>query len=152
MLNKKTKLYIADREIVGYRTIEKSTPLGSEMVELQYKNIPGVTTNDLEIMPKKRYDTIVTNEISDASTVYNKIVKEVGDTVYGLLHEYGVKLIEIDGILNDGVANQVNAAQIKASNILFGVDYEDQRTVNIINDVLIENYKRQNPNNDRTSS
>lgn len=126
--------YIGARKIVGISDSDKKTPSGSKMIHVIFED------GSVKDMPQNRFDLVVTSEESDASAVGAKVRKQVGSMLYGLLHEYGVSLVEANTSL-DEAATLINSAMDKATNILYGVEYPDDRTVLQINDILLEHAK-----------
>lgn len=134
--------YIKDKKVLGITTIDKKTPSGGEMIQVLFEN--GATA----IMPKTRYNLVKSNEVLDASKFQMNVRRSVGSIVYGILHEYGLTFGETNNVL-DEAAELTQSAADKATNILFNVEYPEDRTVNQINDILIE-HDHKNNNNETT--
>lgn len=134
-------------EYIGSKTISqvvdtgKKTPLGSPMIKVCFGD------GSYEYMPEKRLLIIKTKEPTDDTIVRGLLIteasKQVGQMAYAMLHEFGCKLNEVELVLNQAVVLTNNATE-KATNILWMVDYADQRTLNQINDILLENAKTDN--------
>jgi hypothetical protein len=134
--------YISDKKILGVTEIEKQTPAGNKMVEVIFED------NSKEVMPKMRFDIIVSDEISNASKVQEVISSTVGSYLLGVLHEYGIKMGEADNILN-ATGDAVNVGYEKARDLKWGISHRFLPLLDV-NDVLRENYAKQN--SDGTSS
>ena len=125
--------YIAENKIVLVTEVEGKTPAGQMMVQVEFEN------GTKEIMPKERLELICTEEISDATEVQNKIKARVGAMLFATLHEYGIKMGEINGV-SDAMFDLANNGYTKARDIIFGVEH-DLLPLNKINNILIENGK-----------
>lgn len=138
-----TQDYVGDKAVTSVIDTEKKTPLGGKMLKVCYEN------GTYEYMPEKRFLIIKTDKPSDASTVRGMLLahstREIGSVVYGMLHEFGVKLSEVEPILNQAVV-LANAASEKATNLLWMVDFADERTLNQINDILLEHVANKHNN------
>lgn len=136
--------YIADKKVAAVvGPLEIKTPSLQEMVEVQFED------GSKEIMPQRRYETISTTEISDASTVQATLEKRVAASLFGMLHEYGVKLGEVEEILNE-VSNFTNSGYEKARDIKWGVAHKFLSLIDV-NNVLIEHAKREKNTNGSAS-
>jgi hypothetical protein len=128
------KLYIAEREVTGYRVVEgEETPSGGLIVEVVYED--GSTARFTEA----KFNAVRTNEKSDATAARDRLVKEAGRKVYALLMEYGPGLYEVDHILNEAV-RLANDATEEAMNALWGVKHASQRTLLDVNKILSKHY------------
>lgn len=128
--------YIADKKVLGVTIEEIKTPGGQEMVKVLFEN------QISEIMPKLRFDTIVTEKVSDLTTVQNTIKDRVGKSLFSVMHEYGLKVGEIDGA-TDACTEFANEGLRKSSDILYGVEKPDI-TLNQINSILLKQYAKEN--------
>jgi len=133
--------FLADKKILMVVEIEnKKTPMGEKLVEVSFED------SSKEIMPKKRLEMIATQEISNDSLVREVLRKQVGSILFGVMHEYGIKLDEVDPCL-DTVVELVNNASARSYELLFG--YEKTKIpLNAINKILMANLKE---NGDQTS-
>jgi hypothetical protein len=133
--------YIAENKILTVQILEdQTTPVGSQMVKVTFED--GKT----EIMPKVRFELIKTDEKSDATTVQNKINSRVGAMIYSTMHEYGIKMGEVNGV-TDAAVNLTNAGYERARDALFGFEFLDLPLIEI-NKTLIHATSK---NNDGTS-
>jgi len=123
--------YIGEKEVKGFSETGDRTPGGSTMVKVEYVD------GSSDVMSHTRYLTVVGEEKLDATQLRDKLAKRVASMIYGVLHEYDVKLGEVDFVL-DNVATLVNGAIERATNHKFGVEYADQRTLIMINNILLE--------------
>lgn len=130
------KQYIGEREVLGVEESIGKTPGGNEMVKVLF------TEGASEIMPKARFELIVTPEVSDASTVLSKLQARVGAVLFGSLHEYGVKWGEVNG-MSDAMVKLCENGMEKASDLLWGCD-KPSIPLNAINKILVDNYAKQN--------
>lgn len=135
--------YIADKKVLAISVLEDiKTPAKNEMVKVMFED------GTEEIMPKRRYEMIVTPTISDASSVQTKIQNHVGSYLFGTLHEFGIKMGEVENILN-ATSDFVNGGYVKARNIKWGYEHEFLPLIEV-NNVLLENNAKQD-NNGTTS-
>lgn len=140
--------YIGKKKVLSLVDTNRTTPLGKKMLQVCFED------GTYEYMPERRFEIIKTTDPTDASIVRGMLVtyvtKEVGSVVYGMLVEYGARLGEIEPICNQVVA-MTNAGTERVSDILWAVDYADQRTLNQVNDILIANVTKTS-NDGATSS
>lgn len=130
--------YIEDKKILGVVLVEdEKTPSKEDIVKVMFED------GSSETMPKRRLELISTDEISDGSSVQEKIKKEVGAVLFGALHEYGIKMGEVDGIL-DSVTNYANLGYQKARDIKWGGISHEFLPLLEVNKVLIQNAKESN--------
>lgn len=128
--------YIADKKILGVTESEIKTPGGVNMIKVLFED------NTFEVMPRMRFEIVVSDKMSDATTVQNSIKDAVGKSLFLVMHEYGIKTGEIDGVL-DQCTEFVNNGLKKASDILFGFERADI-TLNTINHILLEQHAKEN--------
>ncbi len=129
--------YIADKKVLGVNVLEGVlTPAKNEMVKVLFED------GSDEVMPKMRFEMIVTDKISDASSVQTKIQNHVGSYLFTTLHEFGIKMGEVEGILNS-TSDFVNGGYTKARNIKWGFEHELLPLIEV-NNVLLENYAKDN--------
>ncbi len=121
--------YIGEKKVLAVEKLEKKTPSGSAMVKVLFDENPA------EEMPEKRFEIIKSSEKSDATTVQIKFRQTAASIIFGMMGEFGIKYGEVNGVI-DMVASLVNEASNKATNILFDVDYPEDRTLIQINDIL----------------
>jgi len=141
------QFFIGSRAVSSVVDTGKKTPMGGIMLQVYFED------GKYEYMPEKRFNIVKTTEPKDASYVKGMIVthvsKDIGSMAYTMLHEFGCRLSEID-VITSQVAVMVNAGSERVNNILWGVDYADERTLNQINDILLQNGPK-NDNNGSTS-
>jgi len=126
--------YIGNKKIIlVVEKEDKKTPMGEMFVEVSFED------GSKELMPKKRLDILTTQEISDDSAVRDVLRKNVGSMIFGLLHEYGIKINEVDPCI-DTVIELVNNASSKSYEILLGFE-KTNIPLNAINDILMSNNK-----------
>lgn len=132
--------YIGEKKVMFVPNLleGEKTPGGQEIVEVNYED------GSKEIMPKLRFELIVTDVVSNTSEVQEKIKTKVGATLFGMMHEYGLKFSEVDGVL-DTCTNLVNSGFHKAQDILFGFNQSDI-PLNVINKILLKDYADKNSN------
>ena len=124
------KNFIGNKNVVTVVLLEEKTPGGNEMVNVQF----GDGTS--EIMPKTRFELIVSEEKSDATTVQNKLKARIGGLMYSVLHEYGVKMGEVNDAI-DSVTKLINAGYERARDVKFGFDFLDLPLIEV-NKVLLD--------------
>lgn len=130
--------YIEDKKVLAVIEMESKTPAGNDMVEVCFED------NTKEIMPKMRFELIKSDKILDPTDFSNIVKARVASICFGSFHEYGVKMGEVNGIL-DAVTSLVNEGFAKAQNIVWGVDYPGIKLIDI-NKVLLNNHAKQNNN------
>jgi hypothetical protein len=130
--------YLSDKKIMlVVEAKEEKTPGGEMMVEVSFED------GAKEIMPKKRLELLTTNEISSDSLVREVLRKQVGSILFGVMHEYGLKIEEVDSCL-DTVVELVNNSTAKSYELLFGFE-KTKIPLNEINKILLKE------NGDKTS-
>lgn len=129
--------YIAEKEIIGVVELDVKTPQGNDMVEVSFEG------SKIK-MPKKRFELIVTNEVSDATTVQNKVKFGLASIILGLFNEYGITMGETELIFG-AAAGLVNDGFTKAQDLMWGVDYQGISLIDV-NNVLKANYDKENNN------
>lgn len=82
--------YIGSDEIVSINLVDFKTPKGSEIYEVTFK------TGRSHIFSEKALGLIVTDELSDATTVQDKKFKPMVDEIVEIISEYDVNLGEIE--------------------------------------------------------
>jgi hypothetical protein len=133
--------FIADKKIMLVVEIqEEKTPMGEMLVEVSFED------GSKEVMPKKRLEMILSEAISNDSLVREVLRKQVGSILFGVMHEYGIKLDEVDPCLNT-VVELVNNATAESFELLFGFS-KTQIPLNAIKKILMANIKE---NGDKTS-
>lgn len=130
--------YIAEKGIVAVVELDEKTPQGNDMVEVCFEG------ELKEKMPKKRFELIVTEEVSDATTVQNRVRDSLSSLILGMFNEYGVKMGETEPIFGC-IAGLVNTGFTKASDLLWGNDFQGVSLL-AVNDVLKKNYDKENNN------
>lgn len=115
---------------MGVTPIDTKTPAGGEMVKVIFED------GSDETMPKVRFELLVTSEVSDASTCQKKIRARLGAMLYSTLHEYGIKVGEVNGI-SDAMVDLVNAGYKKAEEVLFGYETSEVPLLEI-NSILLK--------------
>lgn len=129
--------YIAEKAIVAVVELDEKTPQGNDMVEVCFEG-------SKEKMPKKRFELIATEEVSDATTVQNKVRDSLSSIILGMFNEYGVKMGETEPIFGC-IAGLVNSGFTKAQDVMWGVDFQGISLL-AVNDVLKKNYDKENNN------
>lgn len=125
--------YYGLNKIIAVVAIDEKTPTGGEMVEMAFEN------NTKEKTTKLRFEFLVSNEPCDPSTIQQKINARLGALLFSTLHEYGIKVGEVNGI-SDAVVQLVNAGQSKAEQLMWGFDYDNIPLLEI-NSVLLKHAK-----------
>lgn len=128
--------FIGDKKILGVEESIGKTPAGNDMVKVLFDD------NKFEIMPKVRFELIVTPEVSDATKVMEKLLARVGAVLFGTLHEYGAKWGEVNQ-MSDVMVKLCESGMEKASDIMWGFDKPSIPLIEI-NNVLVKNYGKQN--------
>lgn len=124
--------YIGNRKVMGVVEIaldSEKTPAGNQMVSVNFED------GTKETMPKMRFELIVSDTLSDASTVQETLKSKVAQYLFGALHEFGIKIGEAEGILTE-TSLQVNANVEKAVDIKMGFS-NFQLPLNEINKIIL---------------
>lgn len=140
--------FVGSKAVASVVDTGKLTPLGKPMLQVFYED------GSYEYMPERRFNITRTTEKSDATGVRTRLIKvasdEIGAAAYHMLHEFGCKISDVEIVLNQTIVF-VNAAAERATNLLWQVDYADERTLNQVNDILLANASK-TPDNAGTSS
>lgn len=126
--------FIGEKQIAVVEVLEAKTPSQNEMVKVTYVD------GSFEEMSKMRLELISTEEVSDASGVQKTINSKVSAHLFGVLHEFGIKYGEVEGILN-ATAALLDSGYIKARDLKFGFS-QDKLPLIEINNILLENYAK----------
>jgi len=127
--------YINDKKIVATINLEEKTPMNNDMVQVCFEDLTK------EVMPKVRFELLVTNEPSNASDVMQKLKARVGAILFGTLHEYGIKWGEVNS-MSDAMVDLVNNGFKKASDVKWGYEKELIPLIEV-NKVLVEDHGKQ---------
>lgn len=123
--------YYADKKILGVTVLEDvKTPSGADIVKIIFED------GSEQITSKARYDLIVTDEISDLSTAQQKLNARVGSLLFSTLHEYDIKLGEVNAV-SDSMVQLVEAGHSKAASYLWGASYLDIPLLSV-NKILLQ--------------
>lgn len=122
--------YIENKEILLVAQTEDNTPIGNEMVKVTFMD------NSSEVMPKARFELLATEEVSDATAARKILVARVSSIIFGTFHEYGIKMGEVNSII-DGITELINNGFTKAQNIKWGSEYTDIGLLDV-NKVLLD--------------
>jgi hypothetical protein len=143
------QFFIGKKPVAQMVDTGKKTPMGGIILKIVFED------GRYEYMPEKRFNLIKTTTQSDETYVRSMLVthvsKDIGSVAYSMLLEFGCRLSEIDVITNQ-VAAMTNAGSERVNNLLWGVDYADERTLNQINDILIEHVAKEQNSNGTASS
>lgn len=124
--------FIAEKKIEKVVVVEgRATPSGAKFVDVTFED------KTVEQMPLTRLEMTATEAASDASGVQLQVRKRVSSMLFLTLHEYGVKMGEVNGIC-DAMVDLVTAGHEKAAGILFGFE-QNFLPLNVVNDILLKN-------------
>ena len=124
--------FIEEKRIKEIRVADIQTPLKDVIYDVEFEDAPPMQ------LSRMKFEAIRTTEKSDASSARERLVKEIGIKLYGILVEYGIKMSEIDPVLNEA-ARLVNDAQSHALDILWGKDMYTRSLLDV-NRVLLSKY------------
>lgn len=130
--------FLGEKNILGVSELVEKTPQGYDMVSVNFED------GTKETMPKKRFEFLVTDTVSDATTVQGKIKSGLATLVLGMFNEYGVKMGETELIFG-AAAGLVNDGFTKAQDLMWGVDYQGISLIEV-NNVLKKNYDKEHNN------
>jgi hypothetical protein len=136
--------FIGEKRIASAAVIEEKSPAGNEMVKVVYED------GAEEVMPKLRSELLISDKRSDASTVQSTLKVRVAAMMYSTLHEYGVKMGEVNSII-DAVTLLVNSGYDKARTLKFGFEF-DQLPLIEINKILLNETTTTKSDNGPTSA
>lgn len=126
-------LYFEDKLIKDAVVVEgETTPLGDPVYLLTFED-----WSTLKVSQAK-YKALRTTEKSDATKARNSLVEVVGKKLYAIMMEYGLKLSEVDPVLNETV-RLVNDGQNLANDTLWGNTMYDRSLLDV-NRVLLTKY------------
>lgn len=128
------KYYIGDKRVADVQPTELTTPAGGEILRVVYDANGGE-----EMITRTRFEAIRTFKKSDATKARDRIVQAAGKKLYALLMEYGPYLPEVNLMLNETVRLS-NAAIEQASNVLWKVHHDDERSLLDVNNILLKHY------------
>lgn len=138
--------YIGSKKVTGVRAIEdEKTPQGGQMTEVQFED------GSIEKMPDIRYKAMLSDSKSDASSAQDKLLKHVAGTIYGYMHEFDIRIGESQPLINE-IIDLVNSGAIRATNLLWGVEHSDERSLLSINRVLQQKYGAGDGNDEGASN
>lgn len=142
-MSEKTQ-YIGRKKIKDIKDLDYRTPQGATMVEVTYED------GEKEVMSHPRFSVIVTNEESDLGEVREKLKKKLGGMMYAIMVEYDIRMGEGNDVVN-AVGDLINNASVKSINKMWNVDHSDDRSLIMINNVLLENDKNEKGDNGSSS-
>ena len=99
--------YIGERQIREVKTLEEKTVGGAEIVEVTYDG------GTKEVFSKLMYDTIVSEQSCDLTTLRDKRIQSVVATILAILREWGIKTSELgymSVLLNQSLQNNEKEA------------------------------------------
>lgn len=137
--------YLADKKIKSIKETGRATPLSCPILEVSF------TDGSTREISDKRYKLVMTHRPSDATSERNELIKQLGSMIYSFLMEYSVKLSEVDPILNE-VVRLTDAASSRATELLFKTAYLPDRTLDLINAVIIKNQNGEQDGDNGASS
>ena len=130
--------YIGDKKVMTVAETEFKTPGKADIVKVYFED------GTSEVMPKMRFEMIKKTEVTSASEFQKTINDKVGSYIFSMLHEFGIKMGEVESILNS-TSDYVNGAYLKARNIKWGIEHEVLPLLDV-NNVLLEDHAKQNNN------
>ena len=113
------------------------------MVEVSFEN------GTKEIMPKKRLETVGKSSEEKGKPLEDRQILQdtLANILLGVFMEYGVKVGEVDGILNSTVI-RINKLFDSTYEMQFGFE-KPNTPISVLNKIEVENFKKQN--GDQTS-
>ena len=128
-----SRIYVEALEVVKYEPTGKLSPLGEPILKVEYK---GGTSEE---MTRMRFKTVQSSKPSDATIAREQLLKAVSEKYYAIAIEYGVRFSEMDALINSFV-KLANDSQSKANCILWGIEFEKDRNLLMVNNVLMDKY------------
>lgn len=136
--------FIEDKQVELVVVLDEKTPGGNDMVEIKF------TDGTKEKMPKMRFELIVSETVSEVGSIKRKLDARLGALLFGTLHEYGIKIGEVNSI-SDAMVALVNNGFKKAEEIVFGCEYGEIPLINI-NKILLDNHGQKQKDTNGTAS
>jgi len=130
---KEEKYWFEDKEIRTDLPTEVKTPMGESIHLITF------TDNSTMEIPSMRLHAMRSTEKCDATSARAALTKEIAQKIYAMMLEYGVKVTEVDPVVND-LIKLVNDTQSLANCILWKVDHDYDRDLLQVNKILIEKY------------
>lgn len=138
-------LYVEEKKVKAVTPVEgEETPLGEPIFLITFEDDSSTK------MTSRKFQSMQTLEKSDATSARNALTKDLGQQIYALMMEYGIKFAEIDPVLNE-VVRLVNDGQNAALDILWGTDAYDRSLLDV-NRVLLTKYGEESPENNDESA
>lgn len=125
--------YIGLKKIKGTIDSGKRTPLGDMIYEITYDG------GTKELVSAKRLELCRSDKPLDPTSSQAKFINPVASMVFGVLHEYDLKLGEVNAFAT-ALVTLVNHGIDKAEKIVWGTE-EFDRTLNQVNEILLNNAK-----------
>jgi len=130
---KSDRVYVEDRLVKNMEVMEKKTPLQQDILDIRFD-----TGENLQLT-RKKFDAVKSFKKSDATAARNKLTRVMAQQIYALCMEYGLKLSEVDPVITE-VVESVDAATKTAGNLLWDVEFPENRTLIMVNDILMKEY------------
>lgn len=124
--------YVEEKKVKEITVDDVSTPTGDAIFNITFEE------GDPIQLTRQKFEAIRTLEPSDATKARDILIKEVGRKMYAVMVEYGLKMSEIDPVLNE-TARLVNDNQGLALDVLWGKDMYTRSLIDV-NRVLVEKY------------
>lgn len=116
--------YIGSHEIKEVKELDLKTPLGEPIYEVSF--LPAKTedgkeyTPETDLMPKKLFDLVVTEELSDLTAVRDKQIKEMTRQILTIMAEWGLRYNDWEYLVSFLQASNQDAVDT-ATKQLYGV-------------------------------
>lgn len=133
-MSTKNKIFIGKREVEAVTVLDDKTPSGQTVVQVNYVD------GDSETMPESKYAVIASAEERSSSDASDALFKRVSESMYAILVEYDLNLVEVDATITR-MMKMANDALLAADNALWGVNGPEERRLTKINSVLMEAVK-----------
>lgn len=125
------KYFIANKEIKGTVDTGKKTPLGDIIYEVNLEN------DRKAVMPAKRLELQKSEKVCDLTASRDNFIKPLASMVFGMLHEYGMRINEIDYFCQV-LVGLVKSGADKANEKMWGVEDIGEISLNQVNEVLLK--------------
>ena len=141
--------YLGEKKVLTVAEIpDKKTPLDNDYVKITFEDGSSVE------MTKKRYEYSETPKQINDLEMKSIFIRKASSQIYSLLHEYDLNLSEIDEVL-DAAGELANSGLSQATKILWGIDDLGDRSLNKINNILLDDARKRESKesiNDSTST
>lgn len=130
------KQFIGKKSVIAIVETDIKTPLGSEIVEVRFED------GTSELMPKKTFGIMVTDESSDDTSILQKKYSQMVKDILAIVAEYDIKYYELENLtvlIKNSIIDSIN----RANNFLWrGDDSKHIAGFDMTNDISLIDIQR----------